>query len=81
MPNARQFRAINAVKAGYSGKIQFKVQLRNPVDNWGTIGIKIKTFETYKNADGTYTYYASDAHEGNDLIPNLKCRAPCEACK
>jgi len=49
------------------------------VDNWGEIGFKIKTYEI--DPDDDSVKYLVDMIEGNELIPNLKCTAPCKECK
>ena len=39
------FNATALVDAGFTGKISIKIRFKNPKDNWGIIGFKIKTFE------------------------------------
>lgn len=63
----------NVVRAGYDGDITIKINFFNPIDNWGTVGFKIKTFETMPNANGGFDYYLVDKHEENVLIPELIC--------
>ena len=73
---ARLFKITNAIPAGYSGKVTIRIKLINPANNWGKIGFKIKTFENA--ADGEE--YLVDMLESNQLIPILKCFAPCQYC-
>jgi hypothetical protein len=73
---ANIFSVTNAIPAGYTGPAKIKISLRNPYDNWGEVGFKIRTQEV--TPDGSS--YFVDALEGNYLIPNLKCYAPCELC-
>ena len=57
--------------------------MRNPEDNWGQVGFKIRTFETVPdppNLNPTELQYLMDKHEQNELIPLLKCDQPCYTC-
>jgi len=35
----------NAFPENYGGPVQIKLSFKNPVDNWGTVGFKIRTSE------------------------------------
>lgn len=72
---ARLFKITNAIPARFDGEVQIKISFINPLDNWGEIGFKIKTMEEV----GDETYLV-DQLEGNELIPHLKCFAPCQYC-
>ena len=72
---------MNAIPYGYDHKVTININLFNPKDNWGEIGLKLKTFEIFEDEDGKETEYLVDQLEGNQLIPNLKCLAPCSECK
>jgi len=74
--NARLFKIANAIPANHTGPVTIAVELQNPADNWGTVGVKIKTYEV---KDGNE--YLADILEGNQLIPLLKCIAPCKECQ
>ena len=63
------------------GPVTIKVKLSNPVNNWGRVGFKLKTYELAKDATGKETEYIMNVVEGNELIPILKCLSPCEDCK
>jgi len=39
------FTIKNAFPANFAGSVQIKLSLRNPIDNWGTVGFKIRTSE------------------------------------
>lgn len=39
------FTILNAYPENYAGPVQIKLSLRNPIDNWGTVGFKIRTSE------------------------------------
>jgi hypothetical protein len=39
------FTIKNAFPANYAGPVQIKLSFRNPIDNWGTVGFKIRTTE------------------------------------
>lgn len=76
LEGSRLFKIDNAIPYDHDAKVVIEINLNNPVDNWGTIGLKIKTFEIYGEDE-----YLVDQLEGNELIPNLKCLAPCKECK
>ena len=83
---SRMFNATALVDAGFTGNLSIKIKFKNPKDNWGIIGFKIKTFEREEivaspalNPKG-YNYYLADKLEGNELIPNLVCNKPCYRC-
>jgi hypothetical protein len=61
IPNARLFRVESGIPANYKGKVTINIKMINPVDNWGEIGIKIKTYEVF--SDGIE--YMVDQIEGN----------------
>lgn len=79
------FKIKNAIPYGYDANVTIKIKFTNPKDNWGEIGFKIKTYEIVYGDDNTSddddTQYLVDMLEGNELIPNLKCTAPCKECK
>ena len=39
------FTIKNAFPANHAGPVQIKLSFRNPIDNWGTVGFKIRTSE------------------------------------
>jgi hypothetical protein len=49
LEGSRLFKITNAIPYGHDEKVVISIQLINPVDNWGTIGIKLKTFEVYED--------------------------------
>lgn len=73
---ARFIKIMDAFPESTRGKVTINVKLVNPKDNWGTIGLGIKTYQI----DGEEEYLV-DKLEGNELIPNLKCIAPCKECQ
>lgn len=73
---ARLFKITKAIPPDYDGDVEVKIRLVNPEDNWGRVGVKIKTY-----VDDGSKEYLSDILEGNQLIPILKCTAPCKECK
>jgi hypothetical protein len=83
---SRMFNATNILTLREPGQrkkenITIIVNFRNPKDNWGIIGFKIKTFRTESLSNGGLVHYLSDKLEGNQLIPNLLCKKPCYECK
>jgi hypothetical protein len=54
---------------------EIKVKLKNPINNRGIIGFKLKTYEEF---DGVL--YQVDRLEENVLVPTLLCEAPCKEC-
>lgn len=72
---ARLFKITGAIPARFDKSVEIKISFKNPLDNWGEIGFKIKTMEEV----GDETYLV-DQLEGNELIPILKCFAPCQYC-
>lgn len=87
--DARMYTILNAFPANHSGPVQIKISLKNPDDNWGTVGFKIRTTEkaTITAVDPTTKVeskitkdYLIDVIEIDSLIPNLKCIAPCKEC-
>ena len=70
------FRIPQAYPGGYSGFVTIHINFINPKDNWGEIGLKIKTYEVIDGEE-----YLVDKLEGDELIPNLKCDSPCKECK
>lgn len=75
---SRLIKITNAIPANHDGDVKIIVNLRNPSDNWGTIGVKIKTYEADTK---TNEEFLADILEGNQLIPLLKCNVPCKFCK
>lgn len=67
---------------GYDDIVTIDFKLQNPEDNWGTVGFKIRTFETVATGvvDPAEIGYMVDKHENNELIPLLQCNTPCESC-
>lgn len=49
LEGSRLFKITNAIPYGYDKKITININLINPKDNWGTIGLKIKTFEVFED--------------------------------
>jgi hypothetical protein len=45
LTGSRLFKIKNAIPYGYDEKVTIEINLWNPADNWGIIGLKIKTFE------------------------------------
>jgi len=83
---ARLFRITDAIPKGWEKVVRIKMKFRNPVDNWGMLGFKIRTYENITNeislkTNMTEGEYLVDKLESNDLIPNLKCLKPCFMCK
>lgn len=74
---ARLFKIVDAIPANHSDMVKIFIELENPPDNWGRVGVKIKTYEQGPNG----TEFLADILEGNELIPILKCIAPCKECK
>lgn len=35
----------DAIKPGYSGPVTIKIKFKNPLNNWGRVGFKLKTYE------------------------------------
>lgn len=73
---ARLFKILKAIPPNYDGDVEVKIKFVNPENNWGRIGVKVKTYEDDGNKE-----YLSDILEGNQLIPILKCTSPCKECK
>ena len=73
---ARLFKISNAYTPGWEGEVKIVIKLLNPPTNWGKIGFKIKTFEVVGEEE-----FIVDMLEGNELIPNLKCKPPCYQCQ
>lgn len=80
---SRLFKIEKAIPFGFDGNITIYIKFKNPKDNWGEIGFKIKTYEIVEGAtpDDDTEQFLVDMLEGNELIPNLKCTAPCKECK
>lgn len=76
---SRLFVIKNAIPYDYDALVTIVIGFKNPVNNWGEIGFKIKTYEVIEGAD-TDKQYLVDALEGNELIPHLKCIFPCKEC-
>ena len=70
----------DAIKPGYHGPVTIKIKFKNPINNWGRVGFKLKTYEVI-TAAGKTTEYIMNVVEGNELIPILKCLSPCQDCK
>jgi hypothetical protein len=61
--------------------------MKNPVDNWGEVGFKLKTYEEVPGAPadpkdpnskpGEAEEFLVDMLEGNELLPALPCEQPC----
>jgi hypothetical protein len=47
LEGSRLFKISNAIPYGYDKSVTISINLLNPVDNWGTIGLKMKTFEIF----------------------------------
>ena len=45
LEGSRLFKMTNAIPYGYDDKVTIVINLLNPKDNWGIIGLKLKTFE------------------------------------
>ena len=45
LTGSRLFKIKKAIPYGYDDKVTIEINLWNPIDNWGIIGLKIKTFE------------------------------------
>lgn len=58
--NARLFRIKEAIPVNYSGEVKISIEFKNPADNWGRVGVKIKTYEQGPKAE-----FLSDILEGN----------------
>jgi hypothetical protein len=69
---ARIFKITEAIPSGYIGTVVLSIKLKNPTNNWGSIGFKLKTYEAFEGEE-----YLIDMLETNDLIPSLMCYAPC----
>lgn len=80
LEGSRIFEIKNAIPFEYDGKITINIEFINPIDNWGEIGFKIKTYEVLNQDTDDETTYLVDMLESNALIPNLKCTAPCKEC-
>jgi hypothetical protein len=70
VPGAKLFEFTDAIPAGYGGEVVIKGEFKNPVDNWGAVGFKIKTYEIVKTGSLS-TKYLVDKLEEDVLIPNL----------
>lgn len=58
-----------------------KIKFKNPWNNWGRVGFKLKTYELVVDpTTKKKTEYIMNVVEGNELIPILKCLSPCEDC-
>jgi hypothetical protein len=49
LPGNKYYQINGSIPAGYFGNITVNLKMINPSDNWGQLGYKIKTFETYQN--------------------------------
>ena len=49
LPGNKYYQINGSIPAGYFGNITVNLKMTNPSDNWGQLGYKIKTFETYQN--------------------------------
>jgi hypothetical protein len=81
---ARLFKIVKAIPKGYGGngeKVTITIKLINPFDNWGNVGFKIKTYEELYTGTEVTSEFLVDMIEGNQLVPELVCHAPCENCK
>jgi hypothetical protein len=79
---ARLLAVADAIKPGYSGPVTIKIKFKNPENNWGRVGFKLKTYELVVDpTTKAKTEYLMNVVEGNELIPILKCLSPCEDCK
>jgi len=88
---ARLLAVADAIKPGYCessgtsgtcGPVTLKVKFKNPVNNWGRVGLKLKTYEVVEDpTTKVKTEYIMNVVEGNELVPILKCLSPCEDCK
>lgn len=67
--------ALNTNNDGFDKEVTLMITFENPVDNWGAVGFKIKTYEV--TASGTALV---DKLEGDALRPILQCQAPCNEC-
>ena len=61
---------------------EIRVRLRNPVDNRGSIGFKLKTYEVVGDSAvlEENKQYLVDRLDQNVLIPTLLCDTPCQDC-
>lgn len=79
----RAFTITNAIRRNWGGKdasdqpmmCEIRVKLRNPPDNRGGIGFKLKTYEVFGGER-----YLVDRLEDNVLVPTLLCDTPCRDC-
>jgi len=89
---ARLLAVRDAIKPGYCdgsktasgecGPVTIKVKFKNPLNNWGRVGLKIKTYELVEDpTTKETTEYIMNVVEGNELVPILKCLSPCQDCK
>jgi hypothetical protein len=80
---ARLFKIKNAIPKGYGGQVTITIKMKNPDDNWGEVGFKLKTYEvvTVPGANAgdpaTTEEFLADMLESNVLLPALPCEPPC----
>ena len=79
---ARLMYVQDAIKPGVADAVTLTIKLKNPKDNWGRVGFKLKTYELVVDpTTKVKTEYIMNVVEGNELIPILKCLSPCQDCK
>lgn len=81
--NGRLFEIYDALDTsgdGYSGTVTVRLRLKNPDDNWGAVGFKIRTYEVVPGKNGRITSLV-DRLDGEDLRPVLQCDRPCYECR
>jgi hypothetical protein len=83
---ARLFKIKTAIPKGYGGPVTIALKMRNPADNWGAIGFKLKTYEEVttpgeNGAPDSIEEFLVDMLEGNELLPALPCEPPCQYCR
>jgi hypothetical protein len=72
----RLVRIEDAFPSGYDKEVQISMKFINPVNNWGKIGILLKTYEVTGQEESLV-----DQLDTNALIPQLKCDSPCHQCQ
>jgi hypothetical protein len=76
VPGTRMIRIEDAIPAGYDKIVSIRIRMRNPPNNWGTVGVTLRTYEIVNQID-----YLIDKLDTNALIPELKCNIPCMQCQ
>jgi len=73
---SRLFKISNAIPVGWDREVTLVIKMINPENNWGNIGVKLKTYEVAEEES-----FLVDMLEGNELIPQLLCYTPCKYCE